>query len=164
MATLSPLATLSKPIAVLSPSAALLTPTAVLPPRARAAVVSELSSTAKYGEPPAAAREALSWATLTASVSLTPAATCDRRRLRSVASVPPPGCASPAAWPKETTWYSLATERLPMATESVARAYEKAPSAVDCWSAALAPSPMLTRSEAHTYELQSLMRISYAVF
>src|SRR3546814_2812758 len=65
--------------------AALLTPTAVLPPRARAAVVSELSSTAKYGEPPAAAREALSWATLTASVSLTPAATCDRRRLRSVA-------------------------------------------------------------------------------
>src|SRR3546814_17475372 len=79
MATLSPLATLSKPIAVLSPSAALLTPTAVLPPRARAAVVSELSSTAKYGEPPAAAREALSWATLTASVSLTPAAPCDRR-------------------------------------------------------------------------------------
>src|SRR3546814_11503232 len=64
-ATLSPLATLSKPIAVLSPSAALLTPTAVLPPRARAAVVSELSSTAKYGEPPAAARDALHWATLT---------------------------------------------------------------------------------------------------
>src|SRR3546814_16543898 len=31
-----------------------------------------------------------------------------------------------------------------MATESVARAYEKAPSAVDCWSAALAPSPMPT--------------------
>src|SRR3546814_4390071 len=45
-----------------------------------------------------------------------------------------------------------------------ARAPARCPSATSCRPSRIAPAPGRIRSEEHTSELQSLMRISYAVF
>src|SRR3546814_4693459 len=64
-----------------------------------------------------------------------------------------------------TTWPDLSVSYPPAPKVSISPAIGRFPSILDRISApCCAVSPSVERSEEHTSELQSLMRISYAVF